>query len=93
MQRRFTSSLETVLDQHPGTSGPIMIVSHAGLYWANLPFLFKNIEFEFMRERGLDNATLIVENILVVNGDVLAGAVSHWISIFHPQKTNNNREP
>jgi len=60
MQRRFTGFLETIFDQHSGTSRPILIVSHAGLYWANLPFLFNNIEFNFMRERGLDNASLII---------------------------------
>jgi broad specificity phosphatase PhoE len=60
MQRRFTSFLETIFNQHSGTSSPILIVSHAGLYWANLPFLFKNIEFDFMREHGLDNACLII---------------------------------
>lgn len=63
MQDRFAIFLKKMLGQHLGRVDPILIVSHAGLFWSNFPFLFENIDFEFMLDRGLENASIIIAEI------------------------------
>jgi broad specificity phosphatase PhoE len=60
LQTRFGQFIEQLRGQgNPGVD-TYLIVGHAGLYWGNLPFLFENVDFEFAREHGIENASVII---------------------------------
>jgi probable phosphoglycerate mutase len=60
VQERFGQFIDQLAHQgNPGTD-TYLVVGHAGLFWGNLPFLFENVDFEFAREHGIDNASVII---------------------------------
>ncbi len=60
LQSRFFQFLDELLDSYRNSDLCFLVVAHAGLLWSGLPFIFDNVDLEFVQAHGLNNGSLIV---------------------------------
>jgi broad specificity phosphatase PhoE len=60
LQGRFFQFIDELLDSYRSSDSSFLVVAHAGLLWSGLPFIFDNVDLEFVQAHGLNNGSLIV---------------------------------
>lgn len=69
VRSRFFPFIECLIEKYKETDKNILIVAHGGLYRMMLPLLFTNIDHDFVYDKFLQNAEVVVSK--VKNNDIL----------------------
>lgn len=59
MKRRFLPFINKEISNHDGTPGIVLMITHAGILSAMLPFVFDNLDFNFVQARPIEYLSII----------------------------------
>jgi 2,3-bisphosphoglycerate-dependent phosphoglycerate mutase len=59
MRRRFLPFIKKEIANHDGTPGIVLMITHGGILSAMLPFVFKNLDFNFVQARSIEHLSII----------------------------------
>jgi probable phosphoglycerate mutase len=59
MRRRFLPFVKEVIDNNASKPGIVLIITHAGILAAMLPFLFENLDFDFVQTHPIEHLSII----------------------------------